>query len=67
MRKQVFRCIFNMASIIQFYRQTSDADPDPDLRIQICIIKVGSGSVWKDTNPDLDPGHEKCAETSNGK
>ena len=30
---------------------------DPDLWIRICIIKVGSGSVWRDTNPDLDPGH----------
>ena len=28
---------------------------DPDLWIRICIIKVGSGSVWRDTNPD--PGH----------
>ena len=28
----------------------SDADPDPDLWIRICIIKVGSGSVWRDTN-----------------
>ena len=36
---------------------TSVADPDPDLWIRICIIKVGSGSVWRDTNPDPDPGH----------
>ena len=36
---------------------SSDADPDPDLWIRICIIKVGSGSVWRDTNPDPDPGH----------
>ena len=30
------------------------------LRIRICIIKVGTGSVWRDTNPD--PGqicHDK--------
>ena len=35
------------------------ADPDPDLWIRICIIQVGSGygSVWRDTNPDPDPGH----------
>ena len=36
---------------------TSVADPDPDLWIRICILKFGSGSVWRDTNPDLDPGH----------
>ena len=36
---------------------TSVADPDPDLWIRSCIIKVGSGSVWRDTNPDPDPGH----------
>ena len=36
---------------------SSVADPDPDLWIQICIIKVGSGSVWRDTNPDPNPGH----------
>ena len=37
----------------------SDADPDPVLWIRICIIKVGSGSgsVWRDTNPDPDLGH----------
>ena len=23
---------------------------DPDLRFRICKIKVGSGSVWRDTN-----------------
>ena len=37
--------------------QISVADPDPDLCIRICIIKVGSGSVWRDTNPDPDSGH----------
>ena len=31
------------------------SDADPDLWIRICIIRVGSGSVWRDTNPD--PGH----------
>ena len=33
----------------------SDADPNPWIRI--CIIKDGSGSVWRDTNPD--PGHKR--------
>jgi hypothetical protein len=33
------------------------SDMDPDLWIRICIIKAGSGSVWGDTDPDLDPGH----------
>ena len=44
-----------------------DADSDPWIRIR--IIKGGSGSVWRDTNPD--PGHirtdNKCAETCHGK
>lgn len=31
--------------------------PQLVMRIRICIIKVGSGSVWRDTNPDPDPGH----------
>ena len=31
----------------------------PVMRIRICIIKVGSGSVWRDTNPDPDPGHKQ--------
>ena len=36
------------------------------MRIRICIIKVGSGSVRKDTNPDPDPGQiGKCAEACN--
>ena len=33
------------------------SDADPDLWIRIYIIKVGSGSVWRDTNPDQ--GHRK--------
>ena len=45
-----FKQIFKFTKI-----NCSDADPDP--WIQICIIKVGSGSVWRDTNPDTDPGH----------
>ena len=31
------------------------SDADPDLWILICKIKVGSGSVRRDTNPG--PGH----------
>ena len=27
------------------------------LRIRIRMVKVGSGSVWREMNPDLDPGH----------
>ena len=33
------------------------SDVDPDLWIRMYIIKVGSGSVWRDTNPDSDQGH----------
>ena len=29
---------------------TNDADPDPWIRIH--NIKIGPGSVWRDTNPD---------------
>ena len=44
----------------------SSSDADPDLWIRKCLIKVGSRSVWRDTNPD--PGHYcKCAETCHGK
>ena len=35
--------------------QSSDAEPD--LWIWICIIKVGSRSVWRDRNPDK--GHTR--------
>ena len=45
-------------NIWEVCRRTSEADPD--LWIRICIIKVRSGSIWTDTNPD--PGqicHDK--------
>ena len=35
---------------------TIDADP-PDLWIRICILKVRSRFVWRDTDLDLGPGH----------
>ena len=33
----------------------SSAPSDADPWTRICIMKVGSGSVWRNTNPD--PGH----------
>ena len=40
---------------LYFYFPVATSDADPDLWIRICIIKVGSWSVRRDTNPDL--GH----------
>ena len=50
------------------FEYCSDANPDPWIRI--CTIKFGSGSVWRVTNPDPDPGHilsGKGAETCHAK
>ena len=49
----LFTSVWDPAPI--FCQVGSVADPDPDLWIRIFIIKAGS--VWRDTNPDPDPGH----------
>ena len=55
-KKRCFGSIFIESGSSQ-KSQSDPSDADPDLWIRICIIKVGSGSVWRDTNPDPDPGH----------
>ena len=49
-RVRAIRGALNMA------RGVTGNDADPDPWIKIYIIKVGSGSAWRDTKPDPDPG-----------
>ena len=62
-RRQVDRAVSglqlekNLLPVKKNTTLTLVSDADPDLWIRICIIKFRSGSVWRDTNPDPDPGH----------
>ena len=44
----------------QIWSRLHNRVADPDLWIRICIVKVGSGSVWRDTNPDPDPDQKQA-------
>ena len=54
----LFRVTNQIGKINPILNGPKISDADPDLWILICIIKVGSRSVWRDTNLDSDPGHK---------